>query len=77
MLLELRGSAVALLTAAVRLGRLTTAHAQQALTNLGPALVEGLSTALALPVEAMRSVGPELEIAAMAHAYRDARLFAT
>ena len=77
VLLELRGTAVTLLSAALRLGRISATQAQAAAITLAPALSEGLSIALVLPVEAMRSVAPELEIAAMTHDRRDAKLFAT
>ena len=41
------------------------------------ALLDALNVALSLPVEDMRAVGPELDIAAMRHDRREGKLFAT
>lgn len=77
ILLELRGTAVALLSAALRLGKISALRAQAMLAALVPTLTEGLEIALRLSVDEMRSVAPELDIAAMSHGRRDARIFAT
>lgn len=77
VLVELRSAAAALLSAAVRLGRLSALRAQAALRELEPALVDSAREALSLPADGMRSFAPELEIHALAHRRDDARLFAT
>jgi len=77
VLVEIRSQATTLLSAAVRLGRLSSARAQSALRLLEPSLIEAATEATHLSVDGMRSVAPELEIHAMAHARADARLFAT
>jgi urease accessory protein len=77
VLLELRGSSAALLSAALRLGRISATRAQVVAASLVPSLCEGLEVALTLSAEDMRAVGPELEIAAIRHGRREARLFAT
>lgn len=77
VLLELRSAAAALLSAAVRLGRLSAIRAQAALHRLEPALVEAAGEAALLSAEVMRSVAPELEIYALTHRRLAARLFAT
>jgi urease accessory protein len=77
VLLELRGTAVALLSAALRLGRISATRAQALAASLVPTLDRALDIALVLPIEEMRAVAPELEVAAMSHDRRDARLFAS
>lgn len=77
VLLELRGAAWAILSAAVRLGRLSARRAQAALVGLEPALRAAATEALTLPAESMRSSVPELEVHALRHGWADARLFAT
>lgn len=77
VLVELRGAAAALLSAAVRLGRLSALRAQAILRRLQPALLEAAETALSLPAEAMRSTLPELELAALRHRRAEGRLFIT
>lgn len=77
VLVEIRSQAATLLSAAVRLGRLSSARAQSALRLLEPSLIEAASLATCLSIDELRSVAPELEIHAMAHARADARLFAT
>jgi len=77
VLLELRGASWALISAALRLGLISAARAQVVAASLVPALCDALEVALALPVEDMRAVGPELDIAVMRHDRREGRLFAT
>jgi urease accessory protein len=77
VLVELRATAAALLSAAIRLGAISPVRAQIALTRLSPALERAADTALLLEFEQLSATAPELEIAALAHARADARLFAT
>ncbi|UGS37056.1 Urease accessory protein UreF [Capillimicrobium parvum] len=77
VLLEVRGAAVALLSAAVRLGVLAPTAAQVALAWLAPALATAAGAAGELPLEETHSTAPELELYALAHARADARLFVT
>jgi urease accessory protein len=77
VLIELRGVAVAFLSAAIRLGRFSPLHAQVALRRLGPVIAQAAEEALALPRDRLRSTGPELEIYALSHRRADARLFTT
>ncbi len=77
VLLELRGTSAALLSAALRLGRISATQAQLVAASLVPALSEGVDIALALTTESMRAVAPELDVAAIRHKTRDARVFAT
>jgi urease accessory protein len=77
VLLELRGTSGALVSAALRLGRISATRAQVLAASLVPTLCDALEVALSLPVEDMRAVGPELDIAAMRHGRREGRLFAT
>jgi urease accessory protein len=77
VLLELRGAAAGLLSAALRLGRLPPVRAQVVLHRLGPAIERGAALALALDPGGLRSTAFELEIAALAHHRADARFFST
>ena len=77
VLVELRGAAAGLLSAAVRLGRLTPMRAQALLAGLAPALERAADVALALGTEDLRSGAFELEVHAMAHRRAEARLFST
>lgn len=77
LLLELRGTAAGLLSAAVRLGRLGPVRAQATLAGLAPAIERAAAASLATPLGDVRASGIELEIAAMSHRRADARLFAT
>jgi urease accessory protein len=77
VLVELRSAASGLLSAAVRLGRLSARQAQAAERSLAPALVEASADAVRLPLDAMRSSALELEVHAIRHARADARLFIT
>jgi urease accessory protein len=77
VLVELRGGAGALLSAAVRLGRLAPARAQAAMYAMAPALQAAARAAAAAPAGELRSTGPELEIHALNHRRADARLFST
>jgi urease accessory protein len=77
LLLELRGTASGLLSAAVRLGRLGPVRAQAMLVALAPAIGRSAAAALEAGLDDIRSTGVELEIAAMSHRRAHARLFAT
>jgi urease accessory protein len=77
ILLELRGTSVALVYAALRLGRISATGAQVVVASLVPTLCDALEIALSLPVSDMRAFAPELDIAAVRHGRREARLFAT
>ena len=75
VLLELRGLAVALLSAAVRLGRLSALRAQAVMRRLDPALAAAAAAALA--GGPLRATLPELELHSLAHRRATARLFVT
>jgi urease accessory protein len=77
VLLELRGSAVTMISAAVRLGRLSALRGQAILRDCRPAIEAAASEAMRLPLDAMRSTLPELEIHAARHRLADARMFMT
>lgn len=77
VLLELRGVAAGLLSVPVRLGRLSASRSQVALASLRGTIEAAAEIALGTDAAGMRSFAPELEIAAMAHARHDARLFRT
>jgi len=77
ILIELRGAAAALLSAAVRLGRLTAFAAQKALRELETALLAAAARAAAASIEDVHSWLPELEVHALRHGSADARIFAT
>jgi urease accessory protein len=75
--IEVRGFAAGLLAAPVRLGRLSARRSQALLAALHPAIESAVEAALAADLEDMRSVVPELELAAVIHGRREARLFRT
>lgn len=77
VLIELRGAAAGLLSAAVRLGRLSAFRAQRALHELEPALVEAAAEAVGLSLDDLRSFSPELDVYALRHRRAETRLFAT
>lgn len=77
ILVELRGAAGALLSAAVRLGALAPTRAQLLMLKLAPALVAAANRARATPVDHLSATAPELELFALAHAHADARLFSS
>jgi urease accessory protein len=77
VLIALRSHAVALLSAAVRLGRLGTVRGQVLLRELAPELERCARTAQSVDRDQLRSTIPELDIQAARHADRDARLFIT
>jgi urease accessory protein len=77
VLLELRSVSAALLSAAVRLARISASRAQAVAASLVPTLCDALEIALSLGSGEMRAVGPELDLAAMRHDRREGRLFAT
>jgi urease accessory protein len=77
VLLELRGAAAGLLSAAVRLGRLAPMRAQAVLLALAPAIETAADDALARGVGDLRSGAFELEIHALAHRRAETRFFST
>jgi urease accessory protein len=77
VLVELRGTAAGLLSAAVRLGRLAPGRAQVVLRRLAPAIERAAAIALELDPHDLRSSAFELEIAALTHHRADARFFRT
>ena len=77
ILLELRATSTAILSAALRLGRISSSRAQILATRLVPVQCAALDRALSVAASDMRAVGPEFDLAAMHHRRREARLFAT
>jgi urease accessory protein len=77
ILLELRATSTALLSAALRMGRISASRAQSIATKLVPIHCAALEVALSVPVADMRAVGPEFDLASLYHRRRDGRLFAT
>jgi urease accessory protein len=77
VLIELRGAAWALLSAAVRLSACAPTDAQVILAELSGPLVAAAHRALTLDPGQLSSTAPELELAALTHRRADARLFAT
>jgi urease accessory protein len=77
VLMAVRGHALAMLSAAVRLGRLGTARAQALLRELAPVIERCGRHALSVDREQLRSTLPELDVHAARHPARDARLFIT
>jgi urease accessory protein len=77
VLVELRGAAAALLSAAVRLGAMSPVRSQVALARMAHALEDAAEGVLRSDLSATSSTAPELELYAMAHGRADAKLFAT
>lgn len=77
VLIELRGATAQLLSAAVRLGKLSATRAQEAHRELEPAILRTAASALELPLSAMRSTVPELDIYSLRHEQAEAPLFMT
>jgi urease accessory protein len=77
VLVELRSSAAALLSAAVRLGAMSPTIAQTIIAQLSPALITAAELASTLGSDGLRSTTPELELYALAHERAEARLFST
>jgi urease accessory protein len=75
VLVELRSAATGLLSAAVRLGRLSAFRAQAVVRRLEPALLAAASEACGS--DELRSTVPELELHALAHRRATTRLFVT
>jgi urease accessory protein len=75
VLLELRGLATGMLSAAVRLGRLSALRAQAAQRALGPALERAAAEALRLRLDETSSSALELELASLRHRRREERQF--
>jgi urease accessory protein len=77
VLIAVRGHAAAMLSGAVRLGRLGATRAQGLLRELAPDVGGAARVAMATGVDDLRSTLPELEIHAARHERREARLFIT
>lgn len=77
VLMAVRGHASAMLSSAVRLGRLGANRSQALLFELTPDIDRCAQVAMGVSVEDMRSTLPELEIQAARHEHREARLFIT
>jgi urease accessory protein len=77
LLAAVRGHANAMLSAAVRLGRLGANRGQALLFELTADIDRCAQVALGVSLDEMRSTLPELEIHAARHERRDARLFMT
>ncbi len=75
VLIAVRGHAAAMLSAAVRLGRLGTARSQALLYELGPDLEDCAEVAGGVRLEDLRATLPELEIHAARHTHREVRQF--
>jgi urease accessory protein len=76
-LIAVRGHAAAMLSAAVRLGRLGANRGQQLLYALTPDIEGAAQVAMHVSLDELRSTLPELEIHAARHERREARLFIT
>lgn len=77
VLVELRGAAAGLLSAAVRLGRLEPQGAQLVLHALAPALEAAAAAALDAKLHDLRATAAELDVMLLAHRRADARMFMT
>jgi urease accessory protein len=77
ILVELRGAAAGLLSAAVRLGRLVPQSAQLLLLRLAPVLEDAAAGALEAMLGDLRATAPELDVMLLAHRRADARMFTT
>jgi urease accessory protein len=77
VLVELRGAASGLLSAAVRLGRLSALRAQALQYELAPAIAEAAAAALRSRAEDMRSSAPEIDVGSLLHLRLEARQFMT
>jgi urease accessory protein len=77
VMVELRGAAVGLLSAATRLNAISPVRAQIVLAGLAPALAAAAEDALGLKLGEVSATAPELELFALGHGRADARLFAS
>jgi urease accessory protein len=77
VLVELRGSAAAILSAAVRLGATSPTTAQVVQTMLARPLREAADRALVTDLEHLSATAPELEIASLGHSRLKPRTFAS
>jgi len=77
LLIELRGTASNLLSAAVRLGHLKSIDGQLQLRQCEPAILRAAERAMAASLEDMSSTTIELEIAMLQHQDAPLKLFAT
>jgi urease accessory protein len=77
VLVELRSTVAAMLSAGVRLGAVRPTQAQIVLAEMAPALSESVDVALTLGLDDLSVTTPELELYALTHARSDARMFRT
>ena len=77
VLIAVRGHAAAMLSAAVRLGRLGTNRSQALMYALNADIEDCAQVARDLSLDGLWSTLPELEIHAARHEYREARMFMT
>jgi urease accessory protein len=77
VVIELRGFASSLLSAAVRLDALAPTRAQVLLARLAPALASASVRACEMALEDLSSSAPEIELWALSHPRTDSRLFTT
>jgi urease accessory protein len=77
VLVELRGAAATLLSAAVRLAIVAPTRAQVILAELAPALADAAERALTVALEELSATTPELELYSLVHARHDGRMFQT
>jgi urease accessory protein len=73
--IEIRGAAASLLSAAVRLGQLPASRAQVILLRLGGRIEAAANAAIETSPDEMRSTLPELEVHALRHERLETRLF--
>jgi urease accessory protein len=75
VLVDLRGTAAALASAAVRLALVQPTRAQIMLSELAPALSGAAETALSLGLDELSATTPQLEVYALRHLRNEARMF--
>ena len=76
-LISLRGAAAAMLSSAVRLGRLSPSLCQQLLAELGPTIVNASATARETPTDRWHSTAPDIEICLLGSGRGEMRFFAS
>ncbi len=77
VLVSLRSAASGMLSAAVRLGRLSPTTAQVMLAELAPSIDRATSTAIGTAIDDWHSTAPEIEIAMLASGRDEVSLFAS
>jgi len=77
VLISLRGVASGMLSAAVRLGRLSSSNAQVILTTLAPSIDQATTIALATKMGEWHSTAPEMEISMLSSGRSEMSFFAS